>query len=53
MLDVASDNGWLKVVLGVMHLCKMVIQGLWVKDNPLLQLPKVEQHHLPLFYNLQ
>ena len=52
MLDVSADNGWLQTSLRVMHLVKMIVQGCWVKDDPLLQLPNVEPQHLPLFYNL-
>lgn len=30
----------------------MIVQGCWMKDDPLLQLPHVEPYHLNLFYNL-
>jgi len=53
MLDVAADSGWLKTSLNIMHLVKMIIQGCWMKDDPLLQLPHVEPHQLPLFYQLE
>ncbi|XP_063676843.1 activating signal cointegrator 1 complex subunit 3-like isoform X2 [Bolinopsis microptera] len=53
MLDVAADSGWLKTSLSIMHIVKMVIQGCWMKDDPLLQLPHVEPHQLHLFYQLQ
>ena len=52
MLDVSADSGWLETSLRVMHLVKMIIQGCWMKDDPLLQLPHVEPYHLPLFYNI-
>ena len=53
MLDVAADSGWLKTSLSIMHIVKMVIQGCWMKDDPLLQLPHVEPPQLHLFYQLQ
>lgn len=50
MLDVSADSGWLRASLNIMHLVKMVIQGCWLKDDPLLQLPHLEPRHLTLFY---
>ena len=51
MVDVSADSGWLKVTLKIMHLVKMIVQGCWMKDNPLIQLPHVEHYQIPLFYN--
>ena len=53
MLDVAADSGWLRTSLNIMHLVKMIIQGCWLKDDPLLQLPIVEPDQLHLFYLTQ
>jgi pre-mRNA-splicing helicase BRR2 len=38
-VDVISSNGWLKPALAAMELSQMVVQGLWNKDNILLQIP--------------
>jgi len=39
IVDVISSNGWLKPALAAMELSQMVVQGLWSKDNVLLQIP--------------
>lgn len=37
IVDVISSNGWLKPALAAMELSQMVVQGLWSKDNVLMQ----------------
>mmetsp|Transcript_31860 Transcript_31860/g.64474 ORF Transcript_31860/g.64474 Transcript_31860/m.64474 type:complete len:2298 (+) Transcript_31860:111-7004(+) len=39
IVDVISSNGWLKPALAAMELSQMVVQGLWNKDNILMQIP--------------
>eukprot|EP00736_Rhodelphis_marinus_P012662 Rmarinus@m.14169 len=39
MVDVISSSGWLKAALSAMELSQMISQGLWDRDNELLQLP--------------
>eukprot|EP00594_Rhizosolenia_setigera_P016961 CAMPEP_0178953786 /NCGR_PEP_ID=MMETSP0789-20121207/8615_1 /TAXON_ID=3005 /ORGANISM="Rhizosolenia setigera, Strain CCMP 1694" /LENGTH=518 /DNA_ID=CAMNT_0020635089 /DNA_START=1 /DNA_END=1558 /DNA_ORIENTATION=- len=39
IVDVISSNGWLKPALAAMELSQMVLQGLWNKDHPLMQIP--------------
>ena len=39
MVDVISSNGWLKPALLVMDFCQMIVQGLWVSDSCLSQIP--------------
>mmetsp|Transcript_22283 Transcript_22283/g.32353 ORF Transcript_22283/g.32353 Transcript_22283/m.32353 type:complete len:508 (-) Transcript_22283:191-1714(-) len=39
IVDVISSNGWLRPALAVMELSQMCVQGLWDKDNLLLQVP--------------
>eukprot|EP01029_Cantina_marsupialis_P030669 TRINITY_DN838_c0_g1_i3.p1 TRINITY_DN838_c0_g1~~TRINITY_DN838_c0_g1_i3.p1 ORF type:complete len:2186 (-),score=829.25 TRINITY_DN838_c0_g1_i3:132-6689(-) len=39
MVDVIASNGWMKPVLATMELCQMIVQGLWKRDSPLLQIP--------------
>ena len=43
IVDVISSNGWLKPALAAMELSQMVVQGLWNKDNVLLQIPHFTQ----------
>ena len=42
MVDVISSNGWLTSALHVMELSQMVLQGLWIDENALLQIPFVD-----------
>lgn len=39
IVDVISSSGWLGPALAAMDLSQMVVQGIWDKDSPLLQLP--------------
>jgi len=39
IVDVISSNGWLKPALAAMELSQMIVQGLWSKDNVLMQIP--------------
>jgi len=39
IVDVISSNGWLRPALAAMELAQMIVQGLWDKDNLLLQIP--------------
>jgi len=39
IVDVISSNGWLKPALAAMELSQMAVQGLWSKDNALMQIP--------------
>ena len=39
LVDVISSNRWLKPAIVAMEVCQMIVQGLWDKDHPLLQIP--------------
>lgn len=39
IVDVISSIGWLKPALAAMELSQMIVQGLWSKDNILMQIP--------------
>mmetsp|Transcript_29597 Transcript_29597/g.28463 ORF Transcript_29597/g.28463 Transcript_29597/m.28463 type:complete len:877 (-) Transcript_29597:33-2663(-) len=43
IVDVISSNGWLKPGLAAMELSQMAVQGLWNKDNVLMQIPHFSQ----------
>jgi pre-mRNA-splicing helicase BRR2 len=43
LVDVISSNGWLKPAIVAMECSQMIVQGLWDKDHPLLQLPHVDK----------
>ena len=53
MLDVAADEGWLVTVLSLVNLLQMVIQGRWLSDSTLLQLPHVQPYHIHCFRPIQ
>jgi pre-mRNA-splicing helicase BRR2 len=46
LVDVISSNGWLKPAIVAMECSQMIVQGLWDKDHPLLQLPHVDKDTL-------
>lgn len=43
MVDVISSAGWLKPALTAVELSQMLIQGLWVSDSPVMQLPYIDK----------
>jgi pre-mRNA-splicing helicase BRR2 len=46
LVDVISSNGWLKPAIVAMETSQMVVQGLWDKDHPLLQVPHIDKDTL-------
>ena len=49
MLDVAADQGWLITAINVIHVVQMVVQGRWLHDSTLLQLPHMQPYHVHCF----
>ena len=43
MVDVISSEGWLKPALLTMQLSQMVVQGMWITNSQLLQLPYFDE----------
>lgn len=43
LVDVISSAGWLKPALDTIELIRMLVQGLWDSDSPLIQLPHVDK----------
>eukprot|EP01059_Diplonema_ambulator_P004905 TRINITY_DN14625_c0_g1_i3.p1 TRINITY_DN14625_c0_g1~~TRINITY_DN14625_c0_g1_i3.p1 ORF type:complete len:1254 (+),score=521.60 TRINITY_DN14625_c0_g1_i3:182-3943(+) len=39
LVDVIGSNRWLTPILSCMELSQMIVQGMWDRDSPLLQLP--------------
>jgi pre-mRNA-splicing helicase BRR2 len=39
LVDVISSNAWLKPAIVAMEASQMIVQGLWDKDHPLMQIP--------------
>jgi pre-mRNA-splicing helicase BRR2 len=39
LVDVISSNGWLKPAIVAMEASQMIVQGLWDRDHPLMQIP--------------
>jgi pre-mRNA-splicing helicase BRR2 len=56
IVDVIASSNYLKPALAAMEFCQMVVQGVWNKDSPLLQVPHFtpeivaacEQHNPPV-----
>eukprot|EP01064_Diplonema_japonicum_P017634 TRINITY_DN2587_c0_g1_i4.p1 TRINITY_DN2587_c0_g1~~TRINITY_DN2587_c0_g1_i4.p1 ORF type:complete len:2057 (+),score=560.71 TRINITY_DN2587_c0_g1_i4:113-6283(+) len=46
MVDISANNGLLFATLKCMQLLQMIIQGRWVFDNSLLQLPHITVGHI-------
>lgn len=42
MTDCISYNGWLKPTIMAMKLSQMIVQGMWIDDSHLKQLPFVD-----------
>jgi pre-mRNA-splicing helicase BRR2 len=43
LVDVISSYGWLRPALAAMEVSQMSVQGLWDKDNILMQIPHFDQ----------
>ena len=52
MVDVLSSQGWLKPTLAAMEVSQMIVQGMWDKDDLLLQLPHSSTETIEKFHRL-
>ena len=49
LIDISAIHGWLFPALYSVTLCQMIIQALWDKDSPLLQLPYFDEEIVEKF----
>ena len=43
MIDVSADQGYMSTALLAMNLVQMVVQGAWLEDSTLRQIPNVDE----------
>jgi len=48
MTDCICYNGWLRPAIMAMKMSQMVVQGMWVDDSQLKQLPYFDDHLINL-----
>lgn len=48
MIDISAEYGYLMLCLRLTQLMQMIIQARWVTDPPVITLPFVEKHLIPL-----
>lgn len=53
IVDVLSSQGWLKPTLAAMELSQMVVQGMWDKDDTLLQIPHFSMETVDNLHGLE
>lgn len=53
LVDCIGYNSWLKPAIMTMKLSQMLVQGMWVTDNSLLQLPQFNQARIAQFKSNQ
>lgn len=49
MIDITSNAGWLASTLRIINLMQMMVQGRWINEPDLLNIPKVTSASLPSF----
>ena len=42
MIDIASHKGYLETALNLIHILQMIIQGQWLDQSPLVNVPHFE-----------
>lgn len=51
MVDVSAEAGWLTTSLRTMQLAQMVVQGRWLSDSTLLNVPHMNDHLLAALWD--
>jgi hypothetical protein len=46
MIDICSHKGFLQTTMNLVHIIQMIIQGQWIDQSPLINIPQFEDGEL-------